>query len=973
MVLAPALDLVGAVAFLGAFVQAARLYRRQRLLRNYWLIAATGAALLGVWAFVEAAEGLNVAPVALESRLQILVLTTGLTAVLLLALYDNTEGEALLRRLETSERRTSTIVERFPRGAVVLLDDDYDCLLAGGDDLFGRADCATLAGRHLPDVVDEEVQPTVRRLCDSALDGRPGEGEVTMGEETYQVQALPLDEPETGRSCLLVVRNVTVERQRERALRDQHAELETLDRINRVIREVDQALVGADSRESIEEAVCDRLTANDPYEFALVAERTADGRFRPRVWRGSGDSYVEEVFPIDPADAADSPGAKAVETGEIQVVQDVEHDPAFGPWREPALRQEFRALAAVPIRYGGRTYGVLGVYADRPNAFDEREQDVLAQFGETVGHAITAVERKERADVLTALHGVTRELLHAQTAEDVCDVVLEAGGDLLDLEIGVFGYDEQRGVLELLAATFDPIEFYGSENPRFTGESESVTWETFVSGEPVVFDDVRDAQHLAVADTDARSTMFVPLGEHGLFVAGSAAVGDFDEQNRKLVELLAATTEAAFDRLDSEGDLREREAELRERTQRLQRLQQINDVIREVNQAVVSAGSREEIEQTVCDRLTATDRCPFAWVGTAGEGVTPRAWAGNDASYLDEVEAEFPADGDATTDEALREPGVATLRSGEPTQVSPLSEHVRTAPWAAEAVSRGFRAALSVPLVHQHDDYGALTIYSGSADMFDDETTAVMRELGETVAYAISAVETKRGLHAARGTELELTIPGRTTFLNDVATLSDNPVECVEAVPESNGRTRVHFLAPGLTVADLDSLADDSVVVERVDAAGHDGVFRATVSGETLTETVVDSGAVPESIEATAEGTTFVVSLLPHVDARTFVERLADVYDGVELLARRETGPRLTRSAFRSEFESALTDRQREVLRTAYESGYFESPRESTGQDVADRLGISQPTVNHHLRESQRRLLGLLFEDTEEVSVQRDD
>jgi GAF domain-containing protein/predicted DNA binding protein len=973
MVLAPALDLVGALAFLGAFVQAVRLYGRQRLLRNYWLIAATGAALLSLWSFVEAAEGLGLASVVLESRLQILVLTTGLTAVLLLALYDNTEGEALLRRLEASERRLSTIVERFPRGAVVLLDENDDCLLAGGDDLFGRADCASLSGRHLPDVVDEAVQPTVRRLCDSALEGRPGEAEVTLGEERYQVQALPVDEPETGRACLLVVRNVTAERERERALREQRAELETLDRINRVIREVDQALVGADSRESIEEAVCDRLTANAPYEFALVAERTADGQFSPRVWRGNGDSYVEEVFPVDPADATDSPGAKALETGEIQVVQDVEHDPAFGPWREPALRQEFRALAAVPVQYGGRTYGVLGVYADRPNAFDDREQAVLAQFGETVGHAITAVERKERADVLTALHGVTRELLHAETTAEVCDVVLAAGGDLLDLEIGVFGYDEKEGVLELLAGTADPGEFYGSETPRFTGGSESVTWQTFVSGETVVFDDVRDAETLAVADTEARSAMFVPLGDHGLFVAGSPRVGDFDDQNRKLVELLAATTEAAFDRLDSEGDLRERETELRERTQRLERLQSINEVIREVNQAVVSAGSREEIEQTVCDRLTATDRCPFAWIGTASERVTPRAWAGEDASYLDEIESEGLPDVDVAAETTLLEPAVATLRSGEPTHVSPLSEHVQTTSWAAEAVSRGFRAVLSVPLVHHNDDYGALTIYSASAGMFDEETTAVMRELAETVAYAISAVETKRGLHAARGTELELGISGRISFLSDVAALSDGPVECVEAVPESGGRTRVHFLAPGVTAAELERVANDSVVVEQVDVAGRDGVFRATVSGETLSETVVDAGAVPESIEVTPEETTLVVSLLPHVDARTFVERLADAYEGVELLARRETGPRLTRAAFRTEFESALTDRQREVLRTAYESGYFEMPRESSGQDVADQLGISQPTVNHHLRESQRRLLGLLFGEVEEANARRDD
>lgn len=52
-----------------------------------------------------------------------------------------------------------------------------------------------------------------------------------------------------------------------------------------------------------------------------------------------------------------------------------------------------------------------------------------------------------------------------------------------------------------------------------------------------------------------------------------------------------------------------------------------------------------------------------------------------------------------------------------------------------------------------------------------------------------------------------------------------------------------------------------------------------------------------------------------------------------------------------------LTDRQREVLETAYEMGYFERPKESNATEVADRLGIAQSTLTEHLMTAQRKLL----------------
>jgi len=53
-----------------------------------------------------------------------------------------------------------------------------------------------------------------------------------------------------------------------------------------------------------------------------------------------------------------------------------------------------------------------------------------------------------------------------------------------------------------------------------------------------------------------------------------------------------------------------------------------------------------------------------------------------------------------------------------------------------------------------------------------------------------------------------------------------------------------------------------------------------------------------------------------------------------------------------------LTDRQLEVLRAAYEMGYFERPKRANATDVADELGINRSTFTEHVATAQRKLLG---------------
>lgn len=53
----------------------------------------------------------------------------------------------------------------------------------------------------------------------------------------------------------------------------------------------------------------------------------------------------------------------------------------------------------------------------------------------------------------------------------------------------------------------------------------------------------------------------------------------------------------------------------------------------------------------------------------------------------------------------------------------------------------------------------------------------------------------------------------------------------------------------------------------------------------------------------------------------------------------------------------ALTDRQFEVITTAYELGFYEVPREGSTEDIAEELDLDPATVSEHLQRAERNIL----------------
>ncbi|QLK27372.1 helix-turn-helix domain-containing protein [Natrinema zhouii] len=57
-----------------------------------------------------------------------------------------------------------------------------------------------------------------------------------------------------------------------------------------------------------------------------------------------------------------------------------------------------------------------------------------------------------------------------------------------------------------------------------------------------------------------------------------------------------------------------------------------------------------------------------------------------------------------------------------------------------------------------------------------------------------------------------------------------------------------------------------------------------------------------------------------------------------------------------------LTTRQREILETAHELGYFDYPKGANATDVADELGVARSTLTEHLAAAQTKLMDAILE-----------
>ena len=163
--------------------------------------------------------------------------------------------------------------------------------------------------------------------------------------------------------------------------------------------------------------------------------------------------------------------------------------------------------------------------------------------------------RKRWERRLEALHRTTRELIDATGFEGAVDIAIKAAGDVLEMEVaGLYApapTDPDR--LVPVATTAGVRELFG-EVPVIERD-EGLIWRVYETGEPVFAADVREYPDAYNDETPIRSELLLPVGDHGVFVAGATTTNGFDTTDEKLAHILVSTLERVLD--SREGDRRD--------------------------------------------------------------------------------------------------------------------------------------------------------------------------------------------------------------------------------------------------------------------------------------------------------------------------------------------------------------------------------------------------------------------------------
>ncbi|QFU85036.1 bacterio-opsin activator domain-containing protein [Natronorubrum aibiense] len=484
------------------------------------------------------------------------------------------------------------------------------------------------------------------------------------------------------------------------------------------------------------------------------------------------------------------------------------------------------------------------------------------------------------------------------------------------------------------------------------------------AGDAIVFDrpDVESA--LSRAGIRAERVLAVSVPDHGLLVATSTDPMAFGARTKPPVETVTRAAAIALDSLECGVTVRRQRGDLERLEALVARCQQLQRTER----TLLAGDSRADIERHLCNALVdleiddVTGSIEFAWVGdvaTSTDRIAPSTWAGRDGAFVESLSVSM--------DDESTHPAARTAHTLEPTVVADLEGEDLDQAWQRRALEAGFGSVLSVPLVVDDFCYGTLTVYASQPSLFDADVRQSCVHLAAVASAAIASIERKRALLADRVTELEVVLRDETTPLSAIAHRLERRLDVQAVVPRSSGGSTVFCTVRDVTEVDLDTAFEAVSAIESGRLVGDradESLLELAFTASSIAETLATHGGVLQSVTPVDDRTRLEITLSSTVDVRSFVRMLERTYPGTELLARRQRA-RSDRSVrtFDAELRERLSERQFRTLETAYYGGFFEWPRESTGETIADSLGVSQPTFSRHLRLAQQKLFELLFDE----------
>ncbi len=344
----------------------------------------------------------------------------------------------------------------------------------------------------------------------------------------------------------------------------QHASegVEYLTRALSTLSGCNRALLRADDETALLQEICRIIVDEAGYRYAWVgkAEHDVAKTVTPLAFVGIDQQHMDSLkLTWADTERGRGPTGTAIRTDQPAVSRNVQTDPNIAPWRDAATEQGVASVLSLPFRVEGQVFGALAITAHEPDAFGDKEVELLSQAAADLAFGIETLRTKSRrAQAEQEVHrlnralrtraAVNRALTQASDEEalltEICRVVVQDCGYRMAW-IGYREHDEAKTYRPMAHAGFEegflarPFSWDAPDDIRDI-------WAVLETGKPFVLADIAtDPGAPLRAEALERgygSALVLPLHIDGKLVGSlNIAAAEADAFDDKEVELLLAT------------------------------------------------------------------------------------------------------------------------------------------------------------------------------------------------------------------------------------------------------------------------------------------------------------------------------------------------------------------------------------------------------------------------------------------------
>jgi len=144
--------------------------------------------------------------------------------------------------------------------------------------------------------------------------------------------------------------------------------------------------------------ICRIIVEIGGYTMAWVgyAEHDESQSVTPVAKYGYEEGYLDTVnVTWSDNERGRGPTGTCIRTGAPGIVRFVRDDPNFEPWRQKAVARGYASVCALPMFQDGRAMGAITIYSSMPDAFEDKELELLAGLSNNLSHGVEALRTQK--------------------------------------------------------------------------------------------------------------------------------------------------------------------------------------------------------------------------------------------------------------------------------------------------------------------------------------------------------------------------------------------------------------------------------------------------------------------------------------------------------------------------------------------------------------------------------------------------